>query len=332
MISIAIVGTGMLVQEVLPMLCGLDEINICAICGTERSSEVVADLADRYSIKSQYTEYSALLKDIHSGKCVADAVYIATPNHLHYDMGLAAIKKGINVFMEKPFASNYEEASYMIETARKKNVFLLEAISNQYLPIYDALREALPRVGDIKYVDCNFSQYSSRFDRFLAGEYFRVFDSKCDGGALMDLNVYNIHAVAGLFGSPSFVNYSSNIMREVDTSGVVTLTYPDFICTCVAAKDCQGPSRILIQGTLGYLIIEAPTNTLAAPLVFYSTKDKTFKELFVPADVHRMVDEFKALDRIISNDDFDECMDRQNETLSVCKILTDAKNTMIEFC
>lgn len=332
MISITIVGSGMLVQEILPVLSKLEEIKITALCGTVRSFKTVEELCDKYDISNKYTDYDLMLEDISSGQLEADSVYIATPNNLHYKMALKAVNHGINVFLEKPFVSNYDQAQALIEAARERKVYLMEAISNQYLPIYDALRNALPKVGNIKYVDCNFSQYSSRFDRFLAGEYFRVFDAKLDGGVLMDLNVYNIHMIAGLFGSPDFVNYSSNIMRECDTSGVVTLTYPDFICTCAAAKDCQGPSRILIQGTKGYLTINAPTNSLDAPLIFYSTKDKTFEELFIPDKEHRMIAEFKAYEKILSNKNYEECIARQNETLCVCEILTDAKNTMVAFC
>lgn len=328
MISIAIAGTGMIVKEILPVLSELEQINITALCGTKRSETTIMELCNNFSIAYEYTDYELMIKDIADRKIRVDAVYIATPNNLHYDMAMAAINKGINVFLEKPFVSSYSDAVRLIENARKKKVFLLEAISNQYLPIYKALRNALPKVGQIKYVECNFSQYSSKFDRFAAGEYFRVFDLECDGGVLMDLNVYNIHMVAGLFGEPLKVNYLPNMMRNVDTSGVLTLSYPDFTSCCVAAKDCQGPSRTLIQGTKGYLLIEAPANSLDSTLVFYSTQDKTFEDIFVPESGHRMAYEFRELDKIISSGAYDECIRRQEETLCVCRILSDAHSTL----
>lgn len=329
MISIAIAGTGMIVKEILPVLHQLNEINICALCGTQRSTDTVNELCEKYEIPASYTNYKVMINDIADKKISADAVYIATPNNLHYDMAMTAINASVNIFLEKPFVSNYTQAQNLIEAARDKKVYLLEAISNQYLPIYNELRVALPKVGEIKYVDCNFSQYSSKFDRFLSGEYCKVFDLKCDGGVLMDLNVYNIHIVAGLFGMPTAINYTPNIMRDVDTSGVLTLQYPNFICTCTAAKDSQGPSRTLIQGTEGYLIIEAPANSLDSPLMYYSTKDNSINEIYSPDNSHRMVWEFKELERILSSGAYEECLQRQDETLCVCKVLSEARQMMI---
>ena len=74
--------------------------------------------------------------------------------------------------------------------ARRKKVFLFEAMTTQYLENYNKIRELLPRIGRVKLVQCNFSQYSSRYDAFCAGETPPVFDPACAGGALMDLGVY----------------------------------------------------------------------------------------------------------------------------------------------
>ena len=64
-----------------------------------------------------------------------------------------------------------------------------------------------------------------------------VFDPACCGGALMDLNLYNVHFVVGLFGEPMLVNYHPNLYRNgIDTSGILLLEYPDFICQCTGAR------------------------------------------------------------------------------------------------
>ena len=67
----------------------------------------------------------------------------------------------------------------------------------------------------------------------------------------MDLNVYNIHAIVGLFGKPWEVKYEANMERGIDTSGVVTLDYGDFKAVAIGAKDCKAPVRCTIQGTNG---------------------------------------------------------------------------------
>lgn len=73
-------------------------------------------------------------------------------------------------------------------------------------------------MGDVKIVQLNYSQYSSRYEAFKQGQIAPVFDPKKAGGALMDLNVYNIHFVAGLFGEPKAVHYYPNMKKGVDTS------------------------------------------------------------------------------------------------------------------
>ena len=66
----------------------------------------------------------------------------------------------------------------------------------------------------MKLVQCNFSQYSSRYDAFCAGETPTSFDPARAGGALMDLNVYNISYVVGLFGEPNQVHYRQHRARH----------------------------------------------------------------------------------------------------------------------
>ena len=129
-------------------------------------------------------------------------------------------------------------------------------MTTQYLENYNKIRELLPRIGRVKLVQCNFSQYSSRYDAFCAGETPVSFDPECAGGALMDLNVYNISYIVGLFGEPNQVHYTANVERGIDTSGILLLEYPDFICQCTGAKDCAAPGSVQLIGDAGRILIE----------------------------------------------------------------------------
>ena len=323
MVKLAVVGTGLIVKEMLPVWQNMEEIQVEVLCGTARSAELVEALRDQYGIPYSYTDYGKMLTNWQ--KHPADAIYIAVPNQLHYEMAKEAIDCGINVFLEKPFTPTAEEAQDLIERSRRKPVMLLEAISNQYVPSYEKIREQLPQLGRICYVDCNYSQYSTRYDRFLQGDIAPCFDPACWGGALMDLGVYNVHLLAGLFGAPQAVTYQASMSRGVDTNGILLLDYDGFRCTAVAAKDSQGPSRFLIQGTEGYLSVEAGTNTLQGPLQLYLHKDRSCHAIYEPDKTHRMVWEFRALDRILREEDWQECIRRQEETLIVSRVLEEAR-------
>lgn len=64
----------------------------------------------------------------------------------------------------------------------------------------------------------------------------------------MDLNIYNIHFIVGLFGVPKSVEYLANIQRDVDTSGILLLDYGDFKVLSIAAKDSGAPVTSTIEG------------------------------------------------------------------------------------
>ena len=296
--KLGIVGTGFIVKEILPLFRGWG-IEPAALCGTPQSKEEVEQLCAQYEISKGYTEYDKMVVD--SG---IDTVYVAVPNFLHYRFVKQALEAGKNVIVEKPMTSNSREAEELAALAKGKNLFLFEAISTVYLPNYKKIREWVGRIGTIKIVSCNFSQYSHRYDDFRKGTVLPAFDPKKSGGALMDLNLYNLHYLLGLFGAPKGVNYLPNIERDIDTSGILTLDYDSFKAVSIAAKDCAAPWSYVIQGTDGYIMQKTPANfCLEVTLHLNDGTEETFNE--EPAS--RLEPEFRAFTRAIESDDHNFC-------------------------
>ena len=211
-----------------------------------RKEEKRKEICEKYQVPVAYDSYEKLLADQS-----IDVLYLPVPNHLHYSFTKQALEAGKHVILEKPFTVTYEEAKKLAELARAKGLVLFEAITNQYNANYEKVRELLPGLGDVKIVQLNFSQYSSRYEAFKQGNIAPVFDAAKAGGALMDLNVYNIHFVVGLFGEPKAVHYYPNMEKGVDMSGILVMEYPTFQCVCVAAKDCGAPLSVNIEGDKG---------------------------------------------------------------------------------
>lgn len=211
-----------------------------------RKEEKRKEICEKYQVPMAYDSYEKLLADQS-----IDVLYLPVPNHLHYSFTKQALEAGKHVILEKPFTVTYEEAKKLAELARAKGLVLFEAITNQYNANYEKVRELLPGLGDVKIVQLNFSQYSSRYEAFKQGNIAPVFDAAKAGGALMDLNVYNIHFVVGLFGEPKAVHYYPNMEKGVDMSGILVMEYPTFQCVCVAAKDCGAPLSVNIEGDKG---------------------------------------------------------------------------------
>ena len=214
-------------------------------------------------------------------------------------------------------------AEELAELARSKKLFLFEAVTTQYQDNYAKIREVLPKVGAVTMVQCNFSQYSSRYHDFCAGKVWPSFDPACAGGALMDLGVYNVSYVVGLFGSPNKVHYAANITRGIDTSGVLTMEYRSFKAVSINAKDSSSPARYIIQGTKGYLLQKSTAN-FCGGVTFHPYKGKE-EHFNLSAGRPRQAAEFHAFARAIESEDMELCSRMLDTSVAVSRVLETAR-------
>lgn len=314
--KLGIVGSGKIVQEFLPWLAQSPVVEVAALCSTQRSAAQAKALCEQYGVPLHTTDYEELLKAV-------DTVYVALPNLLHTAYTRAALEAGRNVIVEKPLAPCAAEAVQLADLARKKGLFLFEAVTTLYMENYRKLRQLLPRVGPVKLVQCNFSQYSSRYDAFCAGQVAPVFDPNQAGGALMDLAVYNISYLVGLFGEPQQVHYTANVERGIDTSGILTMDYSSFKAVSIAAKDCAAPPRYVIQGTRGYLLQKSTAN-FCGPLTLHLNDGKE-EHFSLNGKRPRCAAEFEAFARAIDAGDQEMCSGMLDTSLAVSRVLTVAR-------
>lgn len=315
--KLGIMGSGMIVKDFLAINPSLESLELAAICGRKSSEGIITELKNKYNIKEIFYDYDELLK------CDLDAIYIALPNNLHFEFAKKALEANKNVIVEKPFTSTYKEALILSNLAKKKNLFIFEAITNQYLPNYKKIKELLPTLGNIKIVQCNYSQYSSRYDKFKAGNVLPAFDPKFSGGALMDLNIYNIHYAVGLFGKPKNVEYHANVERGIDTSGVLLLDYGKFKCVCIGAKDCRAPIANNIQGDEGCIYQDTPANVCERFELIKN--DGTSTVINENNYEHRMANEFIEFADMIENNDLESCYRMLEHSLIVSEVQTIAR-------
>ena len=308
--NLGIVGAGMIVKDFLSFTHELPEIKLEAIVA--RNIENLKNLQSMYNIKEIFTDLDECL----SSPSI-DTIYVAVPNNLHYSVAKKALEAGKNVICEKPFTLDYHETVELFELAESKNLILIEAITNQYLPNYLEIKENLSKIGNIRLVECNFSQLSSRYEAFKKGIIAPVFDKNQGGGVLGDLNIYNIHFVVGLFGVPKNSEYYPNIVREVDTSGILILEYDEFKVVCIAAKDTYNNSYANIQGDKGLIKVIGTLNEVPN----YIIKNNEV-EMKVNKNIHkhRMYSEFKKFIDVIDNKDFDFMQKQKVHSLAVMEI------------
>ena len=298
--KLAILGTGFIVKEgALPALREVPEIEVTAIFARPRSKSVADGLAVQYGIPKVYTDYDELLA---SGD--VEFVYVGLTNSVHYEYAKKALLGGKHIIMEKPFASTAAEVQELVELALERHLYIFEAVTLLHLPNFHAIKERLADLGKITAVMANYSQYSSRYDRYLKGEVLPAFDPELSGGALYDINIYNLNFIIGLFGAPQAVAYKPNIgFNGIDTSGTLLLKYQDFTAVALGAKDSESPCFITVQGENGWLrVLGAPNALTAFEVSLHGSRTVTRYEL--NRYPHRMVHEFKEFAALYEAKDY----------------------------
>lgn len=319
--KLGIIGSGMIVHDFLTTADKIKNLELTAISSTKRSRAVAQELAQKYNIAKTYTDNEELMSDKN-----VDTVYIGVPNSLHYAVAKLALEHDKNVICEKPFVLTTQQAKELKQIADEKGLIIVEAITNIYLENYKAIKKELANIGPVHIAAFNYTQYSSRYDAFLEGKIAPVFDPKKDGGALMDLNIYNIHLAAGLFGLPNKVQYYPNMQKGIDTSGTLQLAYPDKQVTLIAAKDSYVTPRSFIEGEKGSIYFDGSTGVIDNFTI--EMRGQKPKQYNLNKYSHRMASEFNTFAEMIDQHNTNRADAAFVNTLETMKILTAAKNSV----
>lgn len=315
--KLGILGSGKIVKEILPVLEQVENIELVAIAA--RNEGKLEELVEEFNIGKYYIGIDDLLADPD-----IDTVYVALPNYLHYEAMDKAIAKGKDIICEKPFCGNLRESEDIFDRAFAKDLIVLEAASHRFIPNALAVRDELKKLGEIKIVSFNYSQYSSRYDKFKEGEIAPVFDRSMNGGALMDINFYNVDYLSMLFERPKAVKYFPNMEKGIDTSGILYLDYGNFKAVAIGSKDSDASLVNTIQTDRGSIEITDAINSFSSFRIKESGKD-VFREVNVNEPCHRMVYEFREFLEIISQRDMEKARELSKISLDTSWILTEAR-------
>ena len=224
---------------------------LSAVCS--RSEERAQAFAERHGIPLRFSslEKMAACPEV-------DAIYLATPNFRHADQSMLCMEHGKHVLCEKPLASNAREASEMAAAARRHGVVLMEAMKATLNPNFAALRDALGQIGTVRSYFASYCQYSSRYDRYKAGEELpNAFNPACSNGALMDIGVYTIYPMTALFGMPEEIRATALLLPSgTDGQGAVTFRYRGMDAAVLYSKITDSRLPAEIQGEDGTLVAD----------------------------------------------------------------------------
>lgn len=316
MINVGIVGSGFIVPafiEATRLVKGFRYVAISSPHSEEKLKKMVAE----YGMKYCSLNSDDLMKDPK-----IDVIYVATPNSTHYEVTKKALENGKHVIVEKPMTVSYGQAKELVDLAKKKKRVLFDATTTLHYPNYYKVKELLGDIGEIKMVNLNYSQYSSRYDRFKQGIILPAFDHKLAGGALTDLGIYNISFAVGLFGEPKKVHYYPNMSKKIDTSGLLVMDYGDFKINAVAAKDCSAPSYVCIQADEGYIRSDHAANSLME--VELVKKDGTVRKYRKNRNTVPHYHEFAVFKKMYNDNDLVKAQELNKITLKAIRVLEKA--------
>lgn len=245
MLRLATVGTS-----------GITEMLISAVKKTNRFSletaysrneETGRLFAEKHGFKSFSTELPLLAKS----KSI-DAVYIASPNSLHYPQSKLFLENSINVFCEKPIVTEKKQLDELLSLAEKNGVIYSEAIMSRHSAGRKILLDAINKIGNISIARIDFSQRSSRYDAFMSGAPMNIFDMSLAAGTLNDLGIYCVYAAVDLFGVPKNISAVSSFFDNgADKSGSAIFEYDGFSAVLSYSKAGQSAVGSEIVGDSG---------------------------------------------------------------------------------
>lgn len=323
--NIGIVGNGMIIELAGDAIIRQPDFTCTAIVCRPKSRDKAEAYAKKFHIPGIYTDYREFLEH-----APMEAVYIGIVNSEHYHYAKQALLAGKHVILEKPFTVSQKEAKELAQIAEKTGKMLLEAIYIRYCGWMESVRKGTECLGRIKLIQCSYSQRSSRYDQYCRGNVLPVFDPALGGGALFDLGVYCVHFVDTVMKHEKIqgITYKANRgFNGVDTSGVLTISYPESLAVCVCAKDSDGARQAVIQGETGWLKVEP--FPMAERVVLYQNHSDKAQVLWEKTDSEKnfLLEEFQELSRILKENLKDRADAGLAESLRVMEVLEQAKNS-----
>jgi scyllo-inositol 2-dehydrogenase (NADP+) len=255
MIKVGLLGTGNISELFVQATKHVEGIEATAVFNRDQLKANI--FADQHRINKAYNDINAMLNDEE-----VNCIYIGLPNSMHFDYALKALKAGKTTIIEKPFVSNLAEFDQVKTVSEESKAMVFEMTRTMELPNFKTIKDHLELILPVRLVTINFSQYSRRYNDLLAGKMPNVFSDEFSGGALMDLGVYGIHLMVGLFGKPRGLMYVANhLSNSVDLSGNLVMKYKGFIASLVQSKNSKCDNRITIQGERGTIYV-TPTASI----------------------------------------------------------------------
>jgi predicted dehydrogenase len=213
-----IIGPGKIAHKFSIGLASVPNAKLVAVAS--RSLDRAQQFALQYNAPYAYEGYEKILDNKE-----VDIVYIATPHSEHFNNTLMCLEAGMPVLCEKPFTINAKQLTRLVDTARSRKVFMMEAIWSLFLPTVQKVVEIRDsgRFGQIKGIIADFCF------RLPYDPKHRGYNLDLGGGALLDIGIYPVFLALLLMGKPD----------EIKSMAVLCETGADESCSMLFKYNYQ---------------------------------------------------------------------------------------------
>ncbi|KAM9366257.1 trans-1,2-dihydrobenzene-1,2-diol dehydrogenase [Symphorus nematophorus] len=211
-----------------------------------RKLEDAQEFAKKHSISRAYGSYDELARDPD-----IDVVYVGVIHPYHLSTCLLFTNAKKNVLCEKPLAMNTKEVKEILASAKKNDVFLMEAVWTRFFPVSAEIRRLLAQgeVGEVKMVRSEFCVPVTHVPRSVQKEL--------GGGAMLDLGVYCLQFTCMVYNGekPECIQATGVCMETgVDETVVVTLKFSNNrMAVFTSSSALHLPNDAVIVGTKGMI-------------------------------------------------------------------------------
>ena len=241
-------------------------------------------------------------EDIEAFFGAVDIVYIASPHQTHYEYIKSALEHRKHVLCEKPMVLRKEQAKEIFAYAKEHNLILFEGIKTSYCPGFQKLLGIACSgiIGNIRNVEACFTKLENSDSRELTDAMY--------GGSFIELGSYVMLPILKLMGLDyeGIAFDSINGANGLDLFTRVTLKYKTGLATATCGLGVKSEGRLLISGTKGYIVADAPWWKTTYFEVHYEDTGKVdkYSETFLGDGLRYEISDMLALINRTAKNDF----------------------------
>ncbi len=301
-----IIGTGRIANRFIPEAKLVSGISAQGVYNPHKKS--AESFARKWEIDA-YDDLESFCQDV-------DVVYVASPHQFHYEHVKSVLEYGKHVLCEKPMVLRRGQAEELFRYAREHQLILVEGIKTAYCPGFEKLLgiACSGTIGTIRYIDACFTKLENAGSRELTDEKY--------GGSFIELSSYCLLPIIKLFGY-QYDDIRFDIIRDengLDLFTKASFCYSKGIATATCGLGVKSEGKLLIAGTKGYIVVEAPWWKTTYFEVHYEDASRVdkYSEMFLGDGLRY---EIKDFINMINGDDKSRFKLTGEESLAIAEII-----------